>query len=308
MLFFNRKSSIWEYPDAKNLGPYERGDKMSDERKRQDYISVGELSVGISENVLSSTDHLVGNQVELFYESGKKTKITFVDIETLKWNTEDPNRQEKFICLYNAIMPREEIYFIDFIVSYGDSKSISIILDMQQRCATVITGIMPTAEEVKTPLIIRAEKGMPLTSVQAIFEHAAIDGAFTQSTPRHQETSDLVGRRMQWIYSSKDAYEHIYLNDHTYTWHCISGNEKGLADTDRCFYYKIGNEFYLFVWIEKIIPTIGIVLEDLAVMRSYGKIFGHEGYAMDGRISNFPIGSYGTLLNITEYDLSRLQK
>jgi hypothetical protein len=75
---------------------------------------------------------------------------------------------------------------------------------------------------------------MPLTSVKAVFEHAAIDGPFPDATSRHERTGNLVGERIEWVYSSKDAYEHIYLNENTYCWHCIAGNEKGLADTDRC--------------------------------------------------------------------------
>lgn len=281
---------------------------MADESKKQEYISVGELSAGFSENILPPTDALVSRRIELYYDSGKKATLTFVDIETLKWETEDRDRTDKFVCSYTAVMPRNEIYFVDFIVSFGDSKSVSIILDMQQRIATVVTGMMPTAQEVMIPLIVRAEKGMLLTSVQAIFEHATVDAPFRKDTPRHEKTTDLVGERVQWVYSSKDAYEHIYLNENTYTWHCISGNEKGLADTDRCFFYKLGKKLYLFVWIEKIIPTVGVVVEDLERMRSYGKIFGHEGYDMTGRITNFTVGSYGTFLNKTEYDFSRLQK
>ena len=281
---------------------------MNEDDKKQEYISVGELSVGFSENIVEPIDALAGKKVKLYYESGKKATITFIDMETLKWETKDKGRAEKFICSYTAIMPRSNIYFVDFIVSYGDSRSVSIVLDMGQKIATIITGIMPRTEDVMTPLIVRAEKGMPLTSVQAIFEHASVDNPFTKKTFRHKKTTDLVGERFQWIYSSKDAYEHIYLNENTYTWQCISGNEKGLADTDRCFFYKLGEKFYLFVWIEKIVPTVGVVLEDLEVMRSYGKIFGHEGYDMNGRITNFAVGSYGTFLNKTEYDFSRLKK
>jgi len=281
---------------------------MADESKKQEYISVGELSVGFSENILPPTDALAGRRVELYYESGKKAIITFLDIEALKWEIEDQGRLDKFICSYTAVMPRNEIYFVDFIVSFGDSRSVSIILDMQQRFATVVTGILPSAQEVMIPLIVRAQKAMPLTSVQVIFEHAAADAPFTKATPRHEKTMDLVGERVQWVYSSKDAYEHIYLNENTYSWHCISGNEKGLADTDRCFYYKLGEKFYLFVWVEKIIPTVGVVVEDLEMMRSYGKIFGRESYDMAGRITNFTVGSYGTFLNKTEYDFSRFGK
>jgi hypothetical protein len=281
---------------------------MSKKDKAQEYISVGELSVGFSENIAQPTDALAGKKIKLNYESGKKATIILKDREALTWETEEKRHTERFLCSYTAIMPRKDIYFLDFIVSYGDSRSVSIILDMGQKIATIVTGIMPTAEEVMTPLIVRAERRLPLTSVQAIFEHASVDRPFTKGTKRHQKTKDLVGERFQWVYSSKDAYEHIYLNENTYTWHCIAGNEKGLADTDRCFFYKIAEKLYLFVWIEKIVPTVGVVLEDLEVMRSYGKIFGHEGYDMNGRITNFAVGSYGKLLNKTEYDLSRLKK
>jgi hypothetical protein len=281
---------------------------MSDPGKEPEYISVGELSVGFSENMLPSTDALVGEQVRLYCESGKRATLSFVDQEALRWETEDHDRKERFLCSYTAVMPRKDLYFVDFIVSYGDSRSVSIVLDMARKCATVITGIMPSTQDVMIPLIVRAEKVMPLTSVQAVFEHAAVNTPFKETTARHEKTMDLVGERFQWVYSSKDAYEHIYLNENTYCWHCISGNEKGLADTDRCFFYKLGEKLYLFVWIEKIVPTVGVVVEDLDAMRSYGKIFGHEAYDVTGRITNFTVGSYGTFLNRTEYDYSRLEK
>ena len=46
-------------------------------------IPVGDLSIGFSENAIPSTDKLVGTQVGLFFESGKKARITFLDAETL---------------------------------------------------------------------------------------------------------------------------------------------------------------------------------------------------------------------------------
>jgi hypothetical protein len=269
-------------------------------------IPVGELSVGFSEYALPSTDRLTGERLELHYESGERAALAFLGGEVLKWETADRHGQEEWTCSYRAIMPRRGIYLVDFIVPRGSGESISVVLDAPRKCATVVTGVMPTPEEVRVPLIVRAEKRMPLTPVRAIFEHAAIDGPFSDHTPRHQVTRDLVGERIQWIYSSKDAYEHIYLEENTYCWHCIAGNEKGLADTDRCFFFKIGEKLYLFVWIEKIIPTVGVVIEDLEIMRSYGKIFGLAGYDMNGPATNFPVGSYGTQLNRTEYDLSRL--
>ena len=271
----------------------------------QEYISVGELAAGFSENIVKPTNALAGRRVKLYYESGKKAVIAFINTESLGWEAKDQGRTEKSVCRYTAIMPRKQIFFVDFIAS---GKSVSIVLDLRKGIATIVTGVLPTARDVMIPLIVRAEQGLALTSVQALFEHASVDRLFTRTTLRHKKTADLVGERFQWIYSSKDVYEHVYLNENAYTWHCVSGNEKGLADTDRCFFYKIGDKFYLFVWIEKIIPTVGVVLEDLKAMRSYGKLFGHGGYDMNGRLTNFAVGSYGKRLNKTKYDLSRIRR
>ena len=73
-------------------------------------------------------------------------------------------------------------------------------------------------------------------------------------------TDALVGKRVQYVYSQTEAYEHIYLNENLYTWQCLRGSEAGLADTDRCHYRRIADELYLFVWREKVVPTLGVVL------------------------------------------------
>ena len=88
-------------------------------------------------------------------------------------------------------------------------------------------------------------------------------------------TTELIGRRVEYTYSPTERYEHIYLNEDFYTWQCLLGSEKGLADTDRCHYLKLGDELYLFVWREKIVPTLGAVVADFSAMRTMGKIFGH---------------------------------
>ena len=88
---------------------------------------------------------------------------------------------------------------------------------------------------------------------------------------------------MEYTYSPTERYEHIYLNEEFYTWHCLLGSEKGLADTDRCHYLKLGDDLYLFVWREKIVPTLGAVVVDFQAMRTMGKIFGHaQGGGADG--------------------------
>lgn len=86
------------------------------------------------------------------------------------------------------------------------------------------------------------------------------------------------GKRIEYTYSPTERYERIYLNEQLYTWHCLDGSEKGLADTDRCDYRKIAEDLYLFVWREKIVPTLGIVLLDLAQLKTTGQILGYQGF------------------------------
>ncbi len=75
---------------------------------------------------------------------------------------------------------------------------------------------------------------------------------------------------------------------------------KGLADVDRCHYVQVAEDLYLFVWREKIIPTLGVILIDLQQMRTDGKIMGYQGSDF-GALSNFPVGASAKILNVTRH-------
>ncbi|MFB4109944.1 MoaF C-terminal domain-containing protein, partial [Klebsiella pneumoniae] len=55
-----------------------------------------------------------------------------------------------------------------------------------------------------------------------------------------------------------------------------------------------------FVWREKIIPTLGVILIDLQLMRTDGKIMGYQGSDF-GALSNFPVGASAKILNVTRH-------
>lgn len=269
----------------------------------REFPTVEELSQGFSEFKLPQAKEMVGRKIVLNYEAGHKMIFEFLDDEVIKVIRTNGEIEEKNSSIYTAVLPRENIYIIDFIWSYGETKSFTTILDFNKNIATTLKGILPTKEEVAISQFERADKGLPMTSVHAEFEYAAIDRPFTSNTEKHDTTTDLVGERILFKYSSKDIYEHIYLNENYYTWHCVKGIEKGLCDTDKCFYLKIEENLYWFTWLEKVVPTIGTVVEDLdpSKMRSYGKLYGYESYEMN-KVTNFAVGSYATILNKTKLD------
>ena len=62
------------------------------------------------------------------------------------------------------------------------------------------------------------------------------------------------------------------------------------------------SNLYLFVWREKIVPTLGAILLDLDRMKTTGKIFGYADDALT-TISNFQVGAHSKLINKTEHIL-----
>ncbi len=134
------------------------------------------------------------------------------------------------------------------------------------------------------------------TAVEVEFKYASIDKKLTSNTPKHLATKEMIGKRVKYKYSRKDTYEHVYLNEDHYTWHCLAGIEKGMADTDLCHYFKIAKDLYLFVWREKLVPTLGVVMIDLVAMKTTGKIFGYE-FGDFKKLINFPVGAFASHVN-----------
>lgn len=108
-------------------------------------------------------------------------------------------------------------------------------------------------------------------------------------------TDELIGKRVYYTYSPTEKYEHVYLNKNLYSWQCLMGSEQGLGDTDLCHYYKIDDSLYWFVWQEKIVPTLGVVMVDLLNLKTTGKIFGYAENDF-GATANFAIGAYAQVV------------
>jgi hypothetical protein len=268
-----------------------------------DFIQVGDLVKGIRQEGMPSVDDLAGKSLELAYEDGGVTRVAFTGPNDLAWEVlQGPEKGRSGKESYSAFRPRDDIYFVDYVSSMQRATSVSMVLDMGSGSATVVVGAMPSEDEVGKGALQLALEGAEMTFVAVEFKRAAIDRPFTAEEHRHVPTAEMVGKRVKYVYSPTETYEHIYLNEKLYTWQCLAGIEKGLADTDRNHAFKLDDRLYLFVWRERVVPTLGVVVVDWRDMRSYGKLFGYEGSDF-GAVANAPIASVATLLNVTEYGL-----
>lgn len=287
------------------------------------FIQVGALAEGFApdSHILQPLNDLEGRQFVLDYADGSVDTLHFagpqsVEVERALAGAAKPvHPRERHTCRVTSV--RDGIYFVDYIgadESFADDAgqplpcATSYVLDLRRQLCTAVVGALPSEAQTHIDAFTRVERGMELTGVQVRLRHGRIAAeggtqAPLQAAPQaplHAPTRELIGMRNLYTYSATERYEHIYLNDHFYAWQCLSGVEAGLADVDRCHMIGIDANLYLFVWREKIVPTLGVVMIDLDRMKTDGKIFGYQGSRFDA-LSNFPVGAHAQVLNVTRY-------
>jgi hypothetical protein len=276
------------------------------EQKHTEYMQVGEFVANFGGNELAHTDDLVGRSFVLHFDNGWVVRHSFHQGQQMEWQMlqgadADPAAPERGLESYRATCLRDGYYLIDFIKRYKPTQSVTLLIDLIQNIATAVLTTMPTREETLKPLFQRVLDRELLTPMRAVVAHGSIDQPFTDQTPQHDPTEEMVGKRVHYQYGPKDSYEHIYLSREFYTWNCIQGPETGLSDTDYCLYFKVADALYLFVWLEKVIPTIGVIMVDFIRGKTTGKIFGYKGEDF-GETCNTPVGAFLTVKNETRYD------
>jgi hypothetical protein len=262
---------------------------------RTEWISVGALGAAFApeSHALPETAGLVGQRIATHFEDGSVLEIRFESRTKLKCvvlGRDQESRRDEGDADYSATVIRPDFYVVSWREASTASSVSTLLLDMGEGVCTLVRGRLPTREEACKPLMTRAAEHEELTGVEVQFICGAVGAPFGTETARHAITAELVGKRVEYTYSATERYEHIYLNERLYTWHCLAGSEQGLADTDRCHYLKLAPQLYLFVWREKIVPTLGIVVVDLQQQKTTGRIIGYEGFDF-GASTSFPVGA-----------------
>lgn len=269
------------------------------------FIPVGDLADGFApdSHILPASPVLQGQQLVLHFADGSQAKLQLgtqdCQLSPLGHGEADGFSGQGH---YRASSLRPGIVLLDFLPAGKHGHSLSLVLDLPGQLFTAVAGQLPVAEDVARSAFSRVLSGEELTAVRCRFAHGSINQPVTAHSQLHHQTDELIGLRNQYRYSPTECYEHIYLNSHFYTWQCLQGVEQGLADVDRCHYFKLAEQLYLFVWREKIVPTLGVVLIDLQQLKTDGKIFGYQGNDF-AALSNFPVGARAEILNHTSHAL-----
>lgn len=190
----------------------------------------------------------------------------------------------------------DDLYYAQFHHDHRPDEAVTLILDLRSGYSLGVVSVLGDAAPGKT-------------AVQHLFAPSRIE-ELPQSGSAPAPTSELIGRRVLWVYSSEHAYEHVYLSPHWYTWQCLAGPEQGLADTDENTVWRVRPGIYVFTWREKVIPCGSVTIadhRDAKSLRAHGVLFGRD-ESGTGQ-SHFTFGAHGRLISTTvhpaEYDPAR---
>lgn len=253
------------------------------------WLPLDELAPGFDANKAPHSTALAGKVVAVTGHSGSRLRFSFT-ADSVDWQLRAPDHSAlpsiEGKDRYEAFDVDEGLFFVQLHASGTAHLAMSIVLDEAHgRALFIMQGI--------------GELLPGSTAVRQHFEPCTIDGAASAGEAL-APTTTLLGRRVMWEYSPVHAYEHVYLSPQWYSWQCLAGPERGLADTDENSVFQIRPGIYVFAWREKVIPCASVTIadhRDINAIRSHGVLFGLD---ESGTIpTHFTFGAFGRLLSTT---------
>ncbi|ALG10584.1 molybdenum cofactor biosynthesis F family protein [Kibdelosporangium phytohabitans] len=242
------------------------------------WLPLDGLAPGFDANKAPVVDDLNGQEFVLRDDDGGPDRtVRFTDAH-LHWD-DAVDAAETFLV-------DDDLYYVQFHPAANPRTAVSLVLDLRDGRALVITTRI-------------GDSGTPRVTQE--FRPATIGGITAHGRAMAPSTA-LIGRRAMWVYSEEHAYEHVYLSPHWYTWQCLAGPERGLADTDENSVYRVRPGIYVFTWREKVIPCASVTIADhreARALRSHGVLFGLD--ATGESSTHFTFGATGRLLSTTAH-------
>lgn len=249
----------------------------------EEWPTLEEMADGFNEHRIPVSSELVNTAIILRFQNNSVIKHEFKDEKTLTWTILEG--EEKGLTgtnKYEAFEVREGIFLVDFYKPNYDEQVTLIWKKENGNVFVAISSLVTVDGKIRTKT--------DFTS--AVIEGLPGDSPIIQST-------DLVGKRILYQYSSDDWYEHVYFNKETFAWHCVNGAEKGIADVEKCLYFHLEEDLTILFWTETIMPVESIIVVDLKKNISTGRFFCWD--PKPQKLIHLTFGSLATVLNETKY-------
>ncbi len=228
----------------------------------------------LAELRLPSTDVLDGRAFSLEVEPEGCVELAFSS-GTAKWSTEGMRWPRVGTDRVDVVEAAPDTYFIDIDVEQPVHTSLTAVLSLA-------TGWALLVHQQRDPSAVGRGP-----AASQVFAAARVAG-YEQHGPAPAPTRDMVGRWHRYRYSSTDLYEHVYISGDRFVSHNLDTvNTPDRADCHPVSYFKVAPELYVVAWTEFDSQASMVTLEDLASLRTTGKVLYPVG---SDRSGSSPIG------------------
>ena len=228
----------------------------------------------------SATDALVGLRT---YLGGEIQAAIEFDSDRCAWRE---NGREELNYEYEALGLGRRLFFVDAMPVVPNLRSLTMILDLALMRALVVEVTFPKPEAAQSAVLARLAATGSQSAVKVRYRQS---GLGTSDASPFKASGALAGRHLRYTYSATHIYDHIYHSERFYSWFCREGPDKGLGDFEELDAFELAARCYLVCWREKLLPCVGIMVEDHQSMRATGKICGVDAYT--GEIGNSRVGA-----------------
>ena len=275
--------------------------------KKEDKFPPVEFEGGISQYRPPFVYELAGKSFYLIMDDGTEGLLSFMTGETLIWS---PKSGTPSMERYDCLKADEDIYMVNLEVTDAiPRRGVTLVLDLPQDLVTVVI----------------AEQGFnkrfpDLVSNNIVFGAIKEDG---KDLPfkRHGYTSELVGKRIAWRYTSGGfpVIQHVYFDANYIRLPFPTENDNSEFAIamrehpydERCQYIKISKNIYLCSFLESNMTFRGVtgnnmlILMNAARLHDVGRSFGLN---KNGGPENYcfaAVGKWGEPDGITEESPSK---
>ncbi len=232
---------------------------------------------------IPATSDLVNQKMTITLDSGTIFHLEFIEPNSVRWRSGSKSGTD----WYEAIELAPHTYYIDMTFASQPRESRTFFVNTETRRALSVHTVMREGDVGKEP-----------RAVQDFTPGVLGDPTVPPTGMKPAPTRDLIGLRALYTYNPNQCFEHIYLNEKRYAWHCIVGPLKGESDVELHTTYKFDVNQYIFSWREFGLPVSTVFFHNWDQMRETGKFFA---IGEDGVIVNTPAGALITKLSVTFY-------
>ena len=252
--------------------------------QQADWPQIGDIIPDHDGGRPENTAALAGLSVT--FELDAQVRVDFND-RCAVWTENDRSLELE----YEAFSIGGQLFFVDAMPAAPDRRSVVMVLDLAALRVLVVESLFPAPQQAQTSVLSRLARTGSQSAVQMRYRQGGIGRG---GAPAFARTAALAGSHLRYRYSRTHEYDHIYHSGKYYSWFCRKGPDQGLGDFEECDVFELREQLYLVAWREKLLPCVGIMVEDHGTMRSVGKICGADAYS--GSIANTRVGAHMQLI------------